>query len=206
MAFVPVPNTAQIELRYEYFGEMVENTLYFKRPDGMGSVHLALIVDAVADWWASSLRAAQHTWLIMREVYGKRLNVVDDIEYANTFYAGERGGITTGYGCPGNVSLCISFRTGFIGRQNHGRNYAVAITRELTEGNFVKDSLAATLLLAYWELVHPSMLYPEAMYWGVCSRYPAEPIEEGKCTQITQVAIPNLALDSMKRRLAQRGD
>lgn len=207
MAFVPFDNVCQVEIRYRYLGEKAENTLYFHRPEGMGETHVRTMVDAIADWWAISLRPLQHHWLTHHEVFGRRLEYEGDYTYTNTFYQGEEGTRVLGEGHPGNVSLSVAFKSAYAGRCNRGRNYAIAISTEDTDGNQVSIGYAASLLLAYSELVNPSLLYPTSIFWCVASRwYNHQQRVEGVPVHITHVTITSRNIDSMRRRLAGRGE
>lgn len=145
--------------------------------------------------------------LTLQYVQARQLDTESGLIYQDTRYTGEYGKFVSGYGLPSNVSFCVSFRTGFVGRWSRGRNYCVALSSQMVDGNFINSSVRNALLGYYEELLFPSDYMGDNWCWVVVSRYyDHQPREQGTCLTVTSVIAVNDALDSMRNRLAGRGE
>jgi hypothetical protein len=207
MAFVPCLQTIQVELRYLYQDQKIENVLYFRRTAGVGQVHVDACADGLAEWWNDHLRQWQYQWLTMREVYARDLTTQDSYQAWNTTYYGYAGTRTSGEGMPGNVAKAVSFRTGHLGRSARGRNYTCALSSIDVAGNMIENAYAAGILAAYEQLLTPGTYYPSGAYWCTCSRWEGgEQRLYGFTLPITDVILVNMHVDSMRSRLTGRGE
>lgn len=204
MAYQPVENTVQVELRMSLFGENVENTLYFFSEDGVDLANMITLADFIDDWWNTSIRPLQSTAVTFRELYLTDLTTQTSPTYTSTVNAGLAGTDGSGAGMPGNVTFCVSIRTPNRGRAGRGRNFFVGLNEDDIVGNLVNQAKADAIILAYENLLVPA-LFPYA--WCVVSRqFNGVVRAEGMVQPVQNVLYTDLAVDSMRRRLAGRGN
>jgi len=210
MPFVPVENTALVELRFDYLSQKVENTLWFlfdAAPDVAG---LTALGGAIIDWWSGSLQPISNAGVSLREV------VVTDMTTASS----PSVTVTTGLPLtgdvaeeplPSNVTLATSFRTTARGRSFRGRNYFIGMSRTQYDGNVALDAFVAALVAAYEQLL--DTINTAGTNWVVASRFSGvdpvtkDPIPraDGITSLINAVVMADKRLDSQRRRLAGRG-
>lgn len=204
MAFVEVPDVVMAEIRSEYLGQRVENTLYFYRPGGISTSDMDDLAVFLADWWTTGPRAYLGAQMFLREVYLTNLTTATSPTYSYTV-TGDPGGPAVGEPTPGSVALCVSFRTSARGRSSRGRNYICGLTEAQVNGNFILQTVVDDIVDAYNTLVGgtgPDNLW----FWVVVSRFSGgEPRAIGEFRQITNAVAVNNAVDSQRRRLAGRG-
>lgn len=203
MAYQPAVNVVEVELRYTYFEEQVENTLHFHNPDGVTTSNMQDLADFIDEWWATAYRQLQSSAVIYRETYLTDLTTSTGPTYTSTANAGVQGLAGTSPGLPGNVTACVSFRTAARGRTGRGRNYFVGLTESMVNGNQVLGTQLNAIVTAYEELL-PPLTAPYV--WSVLSRY-----EDGVkrptalARPVQNVLIVDQDVDSQRRRLAKRG-
>lgn len=204
MAYQPVENTVQVELRYQYFGENVENTLMFYNEDGVTLSNMQDLADFIDNWWATAIRPLQATALVYRETYLTDLTTEISPTYTSTVNAGLAGTQGGGAGMPGNVTVCVSFRTPNRGRSGRGRNYFVGLGENVVTGNTVAAGTLTSIVLAYEELLMPLV---DPYRWVVVSRYHDGALRaEGFVQTVTNVLVVDADVDSQRRRLPGRGN
>lgn len=208
MPFVPVENTALVEMRYTYQGEPVENTLYFLSEIAFDVAALNALGLACRDWWTTFLFPLQSVHVSLREVFVTDLT--SDISPAVSITAGlPSAGSIAGEAMSNNVAPCISFKTANRGRSFRGRNYLVGINIDQVSGNAIVGTYATAMTSAYEELF--SIAGALDLTWVVVSRFSGFTIVDGKkvptpraaglATPIVSVLFTDLTVDSQRRRL-----
>jgi hypothetical protein len=210
MPFVPVENVALVELRMEYDGQQVENTLYFAFPGAIDGTMLTDLCTEMKGWWAASYASVITDQVTLREV------VATDLTTATSGQSSVSGGGETGdflaVGMPGNVSLSVSFRTDFRGRSFRGRNFLVGIPISQVEDISQVIAGYETGVLAAYNAVFASAT-AQGVVWSVVSRFSGvDPVTHapiprvaGVPTPITSVILVDRTLDGMRQRLPGRG-
>jgi hypothetical protein len=203
MPFVPVANAIQANIRGTYLGEQVENTLYFGVGTPPTAAGLLAAGNALAMWWQTSVMPNLSIHYTFREVYLVSLVSASAPTATAVQGAGTAGG-TVGDGMPGNVALCVSFRTEARGRSFRGRNYVPAVPESDVAGNTISSGFIDPIVAAYSELLVPGDVVTGT--WGVVSRF-ANGVERttGILTSITAVLVVDNTVDSQRRRLPGRG-
>lgn len=203
MAYQPVENCVQAEFRMALFGENVENTLYFFSEDGVTLANMSDLADFLDDWWNTSIRPLQSTSVTFRELYLTDLSTQTAPTFTSTTNAGLAGTDGSGAGVPGNVTFCVSIRTQNRGRSGRGRNFFIGLNEDDVTGNLLAQAKADAIILAYENLLVPG-LFPYV--WTVVSRqFNGVVRTEGLTQTVQSVLYTDLAIDSMRRRLAGRG-
>jgi hypothetical protein len=106
---------------------------------------------------------------------------------------------------PSNVTLAISFRTGFRGRSFRGRAYAVGLTEGQVTGDSVSDAVA-TAYREHWEAFIASVQtdFPGASLAIVSRCQDGAWLTTATVTPVETVLV-DPTVDSMRKRLKGRG-
>lgn len=204
MAFIPVPQGMQFELRFTKEAQRCENVLYFASSAAVSTTLMQTIAQALSNWWVGNIRAVMSNTLALQEIY------CTDITSATgptvSFTTGlPAGGTVAGEALPNNVAMCLSFRTAQRGRSGRGRNYLFGFPETATSGSFFDNNLVNQMVSAYSLLLGAGTFVPGAN-WVVVSRFNlGGPRTNGLTIPITSVVSTNNAVDSQRRRLPGRG-
>lgn len=206
LAFIPVPNTALVQLVFDVGVNSVENTLYFNTTAVGGWTESALedLANVVSTWWELEMAPFAASTVNLREVNATDLSVINSW-FASTSPTATGEKLTAIM--PGNVTLAVSFRTGKIGRAYRGRNYVVGLTEDVITIDTVNSATVSGLALAYADL--PDMVFSvnENASWVVVSRFIGNaPRLQGVTTPVTSIVIVDDTVDSQRRRLTGRGE
>jgi hypothetical protein len=209
MPFVPVPLTAEVELRYLIANQKTENTLYFRKETAWTETDLTNLGLNIIAWWLTNMAPLISDELTLREAYVTSL--ASATAPAVTVPAAEGDtGEDTNPADANNVALAISFRTNTRGRSFRGRNYVVGIPKNQVGQSLVNPTQVAAYVAAY-DLIRSGGMLP-ADDWGVVSRFSGvdvngDPIPRttGVFTIISAVLATDNTVDSQRRRLPGRG-
>lgn len=211
MPFVPVANTAAVEIRMLQDGQQVENTLYFRLGSTLTPTNLTQLCEDLVTWWDSAYSDEVSSAVELVEVTATDLTSetgpVASFNPSTTLL-----GALTSPALPNNVSIAVSFRTAARGRSFRGRNYFVGLTESQVTNNTLSDPSAAALLGIYQLLLPVGGTFTDDWIWVVASRFSGidgdgKPIprDVGISTPITSVVIVDKTIDSARRRLPGRG-
>jgi len=209
MAYVPVANVAEVEMRMRLAGQSIENTLYFQFASGPSSAELTALGGDMRDWWIASYAPLVSSLVQLVEVNCTDLTTATGpqvgIAVTDEFGTGGSNALSN------NVALCVSFRTTMRGRSFRGRNYISGIDRtQLVDSNTFETSYATSVHDAYNAINSALSVSAD---WVIVSRFsgmggtPRRPIPRaaGLATLVTSVVIVDRTVDSMRRRLPGRG-
>lgn len=202
MPFIPVPNTAMVEIRMLLDNQRIENTLYFYNPAPWDSASLVQLTNEVGSWWNTSFKPMVPTVVTLSSVSARDLSVVDGESAENGYNV---PGTYSDTPMPNNVSLCVSFRTGLAGRSRRGRNYLPCLPRSEVTNNVVAALYRQNVVNAYMDLLE--VADENSWQWVVVSRFTNKlPRVTGIFTPVANVVIVDATVDSMRRRLPGRGN
>jgi hypothetical protein len=207
MAFIAVPNTVRAEIRGTFQGERVLNTLWFAKIDAWVPAEMTALADTLAAWWTTNCLQQQSDQYTLREIYVRDYTAAVGLEYTSTVDLPAVGEIPEA-ALPNNVSLAVSFRSGFTGRSTRGRNYWVGFAETQIVGNAVADAVI-TDITSYYALLLPDFiettLIPD-ITWVITSFYTGgAPRSFGATFIINTVTCVDNIVDSQRRRLPGRG-
>jgi len=210
MPFVPVENTALVELRMLYDGQKVENTLWVLNDTAWGPSSLNELATEAIGWWHDNYAGLVNTAVSLREV------VATDQTTATSGQATVSGGVNngtlTGFAMPANVSFSVSFHTTSRGRSFRGRNYIVGLNdTSLVLPNEVTDDYVEAVIDAY--NAFNDTIGTAGWQWVVASRFSGVDPDTGRpiprvagvTTPVASAAVADKTLDSQRRRLPGRG-
>lgn len=200
MAFVPVPDTAQLEIRCAQFGVPAEWVLNFRTNtviDQEGLDELTALVDGFV---AEEFIPFWHASTFYRETYAKSLENIVDIESVNNDSSGF--GTASGAAQPNQTSFAIKHTTGFTGRSARGRSYMFGMTAGmLFDGNTVTAAYADAMVGKFDDLRTAAL----AIGWTfvVVSRQSDNvPLTTGITRAVTESGYADLQIDTQRGRLA----
>jgi hypothetical protein len=203
MAFIPVPDCAQVEIVFSVESQIVENVRFYQGTDLSGT-SLAALVEAVNAAIRDQLLPLLHSSLSLIRVVGQIIDAVDGIVYTSTTSLPAAGG-AGGTSLPNNVAMCVSLRTAQAGRSFRGRNYICGIpsaqrsTNNLLESSFVSDVIDA------WTTVGLAAVDDGWVPVVVSRFHDGAPRTTGVATEITSTIATDNIIDSQRRRLPGRG-
>ena len=192
------------ELRFTLMDEQVMNTLWFHKEAGeVATADCQAIGDTLADWWRGYMKPLLTSSITLREVYVRGADfTTGNPEYTSTVGLPATGDVQL-ESMPGNVALCVSFRTGLTGRSFRGRNYISGMNDGVVSGNQFQTSFVNNVVLAYTEIAGN---VPSGFTWGVAS-FQTNGVANvpGLFHPIQSVLATDVNVDSMRSRLAGRG-
>ena len=203
--FQDVPETALVELVFDQYNQTVENTLHVSWTDDtiVSSLMLADIAEWTAGWWNAEMKDLTSNAVTLREV--RATSLAEEFGPQSVYIAGYQGGFANP-GLPGNVTMCVSFRTAKRGRNFRGRNYFVGLYESAVSGNTISGSVLANVAAGFATYQTYLDDSPQNVDWTVVSRK-TEKITRpfGVHTKVTDVVIVDAFTDSMRGRLTGRG-
>lgn len=203
MPFQPVPSVYQVELRFNQEEQEVENILYFRRTTEASEAQMATLANNLGSWYTANLKPIQSNTVTLREIYVRDLATNEFEEFTLAFISGNVGERTSP-AMPNHVTLSVSFRTGLGGRTARGRNYFIGLTDNQVTNNVVVTAEANLILSAYETII--TDVNTTDLKWCIVSRYiNGAEREQGVSRDVISVTLPNLVVDSQRRRLPGRG-
>ena len=203
MPFVPGNDVAQVELRFLWSGQRVENTMYFQGIADWISTSMELLALQVESWWLSNVQALVSDQVELQEVFVTNLDTATSGTWSQPTTPGTSGARVSP-ALPNNVSCALSFRTAGRGRSSRGRNYVLGLTEDQVSNNTLLTSEAIGYTNAYG--VWLTAVIPNSANWVVFSRFTnGAPRVVGLAQQILSVGFADLTIDSQRRRLPGRG-
>lgn len=210
MPFVPVPDTIQVEVVYEYNGQISENTMYFKSdtPWDESTIldQLIVVKDAVVE---VLLPLLSNTIKLVRLV-GTLLEAVDSLGVVMAVSPSVSGSVVSAP-LPNNSSYVVTFNTLTRGRSGRGRNYIPGLTTVVqADANSVTDGFRTGLFDYFVQIKANSSEIGNTMV--VVSRFSGVDAEGKPIPRTVGVTHPIISfttfdktLDSQRRRLPGRG-
>jgi len=213
--FIPVANTALVEMVYTCAGQYIENTFHVQKGSPWTASDLSNLVAAFEYWDSSTLYA--NRWVIRRgngsvlvQYKTKDLTTSSGDVYIYTIPAGGRAGAipSQGNALPPNVTKCFTLQTGKAGRSYRGRLYFPGMYSVMVQGppsqGFVPAAWANSCVASLNDL--RTQLAAVGYTWVVTSfMIDGFYRQFGVNTPITNVAYHTLAVDNQRRRLPGRG-
>lgn len=204
MAFVPVADTVLVEMRMGLFAQQIESTLYFRKVGGFSTPQMIGLANDLLIWWATQYNIPLSVDLTLREIVVTDLSTAigPSVTVAAPFPL--PNGVSPVAGLPGNVALCVSFRTLNRGRSFRGRNFVPGMPESAVIGNTVDPTVVAAVQNAYNGI--PGAIVTSPWDWVVVSRFTAgAPRVAGIATDVLTAVVVDPFVDSQRRRLTGRG-
>lgn len=210
MAFIPVPNTAQVNINQTLHAQQVRNTLYFERPAPWSVQSLTALVQDIVNPFIELVDLQLSNNLKYVSVEAFDLTTQSGAYYVDTSMSSNEGEVD-GAALPGNAAVVVTFKTAQRGKSFRGRNYVAGIPESNASGNVITAPMQNSLITAYSSMLGALDVDGFDVFWVVVSRYtgggpgvPSAPRAAGISTTVTAVQC-NADIDSQRRRLNGRG-
>lgn len=202
MPFQPVEATALIELVQSLDGQIIENTLYFRRASDYDAAGLETLAGTIGGWWIDQMAPLLCNAVSLNQVKATALHDQTGPQFISTVGLPAPGEVSAD-AVPNNSAFCISFRTALIGRSFRGRNFISGLPDTQIVLSRLAGGYANALVAAYGTIQD---LLPVGTSWVVVTRTVNKVLQEvGLTNPITAVVIQDLVMDSQRRRLPGRG-
>lgn len=200
MPFIPVIDTARLELIYVAGLNICQNVLHVKNATFWTDATLETLCMVAASWWGSEMVPEVSDDVVLSVVRATNLGEAESyqFEYAPT---SSNQGTRASPIMPLSVTVAIKFGTGLTGRSRRGRAYHVGLCEDQVEGNAIVSARNTAIVAAWNEF--PVVLAGESPFWQhVVVSYISNgvPREEGLATPIQSYSSDGL-VDTQRRRL-----
>jgi len=202
-SFIPAADVAQVRMQYSTPGGVAENVLYFRHVDGYSTDELNSLAAAAKGWFTDVLKGyvGADVNLVQIVVTDMSSNPAPQVVY--TTGLPENGTLETPL-APGNVTVAVSFKTGYTGRSYRGRAYQIGLVKDQLDDDHLAGTLATDLKDA-WELLRAGGFASMGAYQCIVSYCHNKAWRtEALVTDVASTLVED-TLDSQRRRLAGRG-
>lgn len=211
--FIPVPNTAFIEMVYSYAGSTIENTFHVQKSTPFTAAELRTLALAFNAWdgttaptWAS-IRTQNS---ILTTIKSRALDSAAAPIDIYVLPVPRAGAVSAGINLPGNVTFALTWQTGLAGRSQRGRLYFPGLNGFILQGTPNQNLVAASWANDCVTRMNNLISQISALGSGhklVVTSYMSNGVWRavGQNTIILNAAYANLAVDNQRRRLAGRG-
>jgi len=200
--FIPAANTAVVRMIFQTAGGLAMNVLHFTKPDGWDASSLLDLCDAVDSNYETTVKTFVSSDVLLKEVQAQDVSVEDGP--FNSLVVLAAGGLNERV-LPDNVTLAVSFRSGFTGRSRRGRLFHVGLTESQVTGDRLAASVQANLTTVYNEWFNSIVAdMPTVEHVIVSYCHNGAWRTDALVTPVTALSIDDTT-DSMRKRLLGRG-
>ncbi len=204
MAFIPVPNTAQVELVFTRDTDIVENVFHVRKPSAWSQVQLLDLCSLFTDWWHDFIRPLVSGYYILNTVRARDMSAENGVGVELAADPPMPGALNI-EALPSNVTVAVKWTTGLTGRSYRGRTYHIGLTDPQVSGNLLASTTRASLQSGYQALLTGLTTFNVDYRLVVVSKYHNNaPRVTGVATDILSCSIDPV-VDSQRRRLPGRG-
>lgn len=207
MAFIPVPNVAEVTMVYTgpNSNRMV-NVWHFWRESGSWNADdLGDLGEAMLTWESANARTGRSNSITCIGVECRDLTVVDSFVVTVVPNPLIVGAISAPV-MPSNVTLATSLRTPFAGRSFRGRSYWIGLAETEVTGDFVAQARVTQIRTAI-DLLRTAVGPSNGAVLAVVSKFAnGAPRAVGVATAVTSVLHIDNRVDTQRRRLVGEGN
>lgn len=201
-AFVPIPNTALVEMIYREDNQIMEQTYHVVKDGAWGVLEFPALGQAFKGWWQTNLLAGCSNTVQLISIKMTDLGSQNGplYEYLTGLPLGGGNGSSP---LPNNVTVAIKFTTALRGRSFRGRTFHVGLCQNQVNQNLITGGQLSYMHDGYFALLGAVNV---AGYQLVVAsrRHLGAPRVTGVATVIVDVQV-NPTVDSQRRRLPERG-
>jgi len=200
MATQPVPNVAQLSLKYELEDQKCQNDLYFYKSAGWVLADLQTLTDSAITNWALFIAPRVTSVVQLKEVVGTDLTSLDgarDVSPVDPIEVGSR----PGNALPNNVSYAIKLGIGKRGRGRQGRIFHPNLSENDVTVNQI-DLTESNAILTAWQNFANAVETATTSVHVVVHRYlNGVKLPSGTHDTVTSYSSSDRIVDSQKLRL-----
>lgn len=203
--FIPVANTASIELIYSFNGVVVENQFHVKKGSPYSASDIVTVRTAVNSWDNSTGFQIRATTCNLTRIRTKALDSagspMEDFSLPTP-----RSGAQSAAPLPGNASFAFKKATGLTGRSYRGRWYLVGLTTGMLGANAnLANATAISNFQGWLNGLITGLTSAGSTMVVVSYRTGGAYRAAGVTTPVTGFVAVDLNMDSMRKRLTGRG-
>lgn len=204
MAFIPVPDTAEVVMTYTLSGGAQVKNVYNVREASIltwDTTQLNALVDEFVAWETDEARAIRSNGCTLTTVTARDLTEADSFVVERAVSV---AGQVVSPLMPANVTFCVKSTTGLAGRTHRGRTYWVG----LAEGQVTNDFVVSTTRDAIRDALNALGTALQALGWAlvvVSRQIDNLPRTTGLATDITEWLYIDSRVDTQRRRLLGEG-
>lgn len=204
MAFQPVPNTAQVEIRFLLDNQEVQNDLYFTSPVGWAQSIQAELAGNVFSWWQAEYQPFQVNVCALKEIYVTPL-ITQTAETYSFVPTVTQYGAVVDEPEPNNVSFVVKLNTANRGRGSSGRNYTIGVYDSAVSQNTFTDDYVNGIVGGYNNLKNYIDVDTPFTWVHVRRIINKVVLPEGLTYPVQSATFTDKTVDSQRRRLPGRG-
>lgn len=197
--FVPLPNTAQVEMIYLADTEPAENVYHVKGTAPWTLATLQTLTQNFIAWELSVMSPNRSTDTALVKVVARDASIQSGVVIENSDTLPIRG-TSAGRTLPNNVTVAVAKRTDRGGRSYRGRIYHIGLTGDWIGTNTLLPSAPASLISDYESLLSGALSVNGAQLVVASKRQDKVWLNPGIVTPVTRFTVDN-NLDSQRRRL-----
>jgi hypothetical protein len=207
MAFVPLPNTIQANMRFTLDGEAVENVFHYTVSPAF-DLDFATAADELGGElvaaWNTNMKAKVNDEMILTEVYLTDQEVQNGEALVYTTGLPLTGTVTAQDMLPANCAIVVTKLTAARGRSFRGRTYLCGYS-ENNQASSRWEGVYLTDALTYMESIREPAGATYSFFMAVASRFSeGAPRVTGVLTPVTSFRA-DAVVASQRRRLPGRG-
>lgn len=174
------------------------NVFYFQGSTNWTLLTLQTLAEACEAEWVASIKALQHAGVTLNSIIATDMEVEDGLQYEHN--VGDSGN-REGAALPNNVTLAISFRTGYSGRSRRGRLYHMGLVEPDVTENGVGVLVAAALLAGYGSFFSEVGSTSSSTHAIVSYCNNGEWRTDALVTPVETYVVTDLTVDTQRKRL-----
>lgn len=206
--FIPVPNTAYVEMVYTFGGQIVENCFHVQKGTPFTALQLQGLTTAFDAWDNGAVagwKGCRPIGCTLVQIKTRALDTAASPVYIYTLPA-PRNGALNANPMPGNVTFCVTLQTGLAGRSQRGRIYVPGIITTDIGNTPLNNTLNSGRANAYVASINALIAQVAALGAGyalVVTSFRSNNAwrATGQNSVILNAAYADLFIDSMRRRL-----
>lgn len=204
MPYIPVPNTAQLELIYDWGGQVCETVLHYVKASPWTVDLLTDLCESATLEWDAVMQTQMPTTLSLIGV--RATDLASQTGAVVNYGTGlPLAGTAVSPSLPNNVALVVTKRTALRGRSYRGRLYHPGLNEGQVTGNIVGPSSVATIVGLWNNFLSLAVTGDEANMCVVSRYNNLAPRVTGVATLVTNLTSDGF-VDSQRRRLPGRGN
>lgn len=206
MAFIPVPDTAEVVMSYTGPNGNIMKNVFHVREAGLGTWDTAALTNVISifqNWENTVGKAGRSNQITCTGILARDLSVVDSFVVDTSVNI---VGTIANPALPANVTFCIKALTGLAGRSFRGRHYWIGLAETNVAGDYVTTGVGDARLAAL-NVLRDSInnALPEMSLVVVSKFHNGAPRAVGVATDILTYAITDYRVDTQRRRLIGEG-
>lgn len=204
MDYIPVPNTAQLELIGTLDGQRIQNVLHYVKATPWNASQLQQLCASGVNKWNVHIKplVAAAFSLVLTRATDLSSQTGEVVTYSTGLPLSGQVGIAP---VPNNVALVFTKRTALRGRSYRGRIYHAGLTTSQVTNNTVVVGAVNNLLTAWTQFMALSITDDEPLLCVVSRHNNGQARVTGVATLVTNLTTDG-QLDSQRRRLPGRGN